>query len=361
MALGLSLEMLRKNLGFSGPAGFWKIIAILFALLNLKSLPFAWHVSTSNPSMQTPPTNLPQLRLIKGMFAHIRSSRVRIASKQGPAALFQPMITSSRSGLLECDYNMHKSNSTYFSDFDVARLEILVSLCGSGIEQTRKELAKEMGTKEGFGIMLGGVNCNFRREIKPYEGFEMWTRLLSWDQKWFYGITHFVKKGAVKPEGYTLQPWRKTMAKKGSGSEEKSANGVATTSGPHPAIFASGIAKYVFKKGRLTIPPERVFRAAGLLPPRPNDIDSPPISLTPNPEGMSVDVAAASVAESLSPENAGEVMAASLTAKDDDGEWTWEKIEAERIRGLKIAHMFNGLDALNEEFMYEGKPVLGRY
>lgn len=270
------------------------------------------------------------------------------------------MITSSRSGVLECDYNLHKSNSTYFSDFDVARLELLVSLAGSGIDQTRKELAEEMGTKDMFGIMLGGVSCNFRREIKPYEGFEIWTRLLSWDQKWFYGITHFVKKGAVKPEGYTLQPWRKGK-KQGNESNGKLANGNATKPGPHPAVFASGIAKYVFKKGRLTIPPERVFRAAGLVPPRPKDLDTPSASTTPNPDATSVDAAAASVAESLSPANAGEIMAASLTAKDDGEEWTWEKVEEERKRGLKIAHMFNGLDALHEEFVYEGKPVLGRY
>jgi len=302
-----------------------------------------------------------QTRLLKGLFTHIRSSRVRIASKQGPAALFQPMITSSRSGFLECDYNLHKSNSTYFSDFDVARLELLVSLAGSGIEKTRQELAKEMGTKDRFGIMLGGVNCNFRREIKPYEGFEIWTRLLSWDQKWFYGICHFVKKGAVKPEGYTLQPWRKSKATQANESNEKLANGDATKSRTHPAVFASGIAKYVFKKGRLTIPPERVFRAAGLLPPKPADQDTPPVSMTPNPDATSMDATAASLAEGLTPENAGEIMAASLVAKEGDGEWTWDKVEAERKRGLKIAQMFNGLDALNEEFIYEGKPVLGRY
>ena len=213
-----------------------------------------------------------------------------------------------------------------------------------------------MGTRDAFGIMLGGVSCNFRREIKPYEGFEIWTRLLSWDQKWFYGITHFVRKGAVRPRGYLLQPWRES----GDGKEGRGANGVEKTA-PHPAIFASGIAKYVFKKGRLTIPPERVFRAAGLLPSKPAALDTPAVSATPEPDAVSVDAAAASIAGSLVPENAGEVLAASLTAKDSVGEWTWEKVEEERKRGLEIARLFNGLDALNEEFVYEGRDVLGRY
>lgn len=47
MTLSFSLELLRENLGLSGPAGIWKLIAILFALLNLKSLPFVWHVCAS--------------------------------------------------------------------------------------------------------------------------------------------------------------------------------------------------------------------------------------------------------------------------------------------------------------------------
>ena len=29
----------------------WKVLAIIFALLNLKSLPFAWHVSHLIPSL----------------------------------------------------------------------------------------------------------------------------------------------------------------------------------------------------------------------------------------------------------------------------------------------------------------------
>ena len=268
------------------------------------------------------------------------------------------MITSSRSGFLECDYNLHKSNSTYFSDFDVARIDILVSLCGNGIEKTRQELAKEMGTKDRFGIMLGGVNCNFRKEIKPYQGYDIWTRLLTWDEKWFYGICHFVKKGAVKPKEYTLQPWKNSNSKD-DGSSEKAAT--TPTGPPHPAIFASGIAKYVFKKGRLTIPPERVFSAAGLLPPRPTNHEFPPLSVTPNFDATSVDAVAASAVEQITPDNAGEIMAASLTAKAGDGEWTWERVEEERKRGLRIAGMFNGLHELNDEFNYEGKPVLGRY
>ena len=273
------------------------------------------------------------------------------------------MITSSRSGFLECDYNLHKSNSTYFSDFDVGRLELLVSLGTHGIEKVRKELAKD-GDTTPFAIILGGVSCNFRREIKPYEGFEVWTRVLSWDQKWIYVISHFVKKGAVKPRGYLLQPWRKVKeGRRGSVKEEDAAidEEKKRSAAPHPAIFATGISKYVWKKGRLTIPPERLLRASELLPPKPADHETPPISMTPDITATaSMDTTATSVAATLTPDNAGEVMAASLNAKGHPSdEWTWERVEEERERGMRIAEMYNGLDMLNEVFKGEEETVLG--
>ena len=359
MGVGFSLEVLRNKLGFSGKTGFWKFIALLFALINLKTLPLAWHVSVAVNHSLSDILTRSQIRLITGLLRQIRSSRLRLASKFGPSTLFQPVITSSRSPFLECDYNLHKSNSTYFSDFDVGRLELLVSLCGYGIDQTRKELAKE--SKDGFATMLGGVSCNFKREIKPFQAFEVWTRILCWNNKWIYVIGHFVKKGAVKPSSYTLQPWKKGNANKAEGTGA-AVNNDGAISGQHPAIFASAIAKYVFKKGRLTIPPERVLRASQLLPPKPADQETPPMTITPNPETNSTDASAASIVEGLTPENAGEIMAASLTAGfGESNEWTWERIENERKRGMRIAELYQGLEALGEEFTGKNMPVLGQY
>lgn len=356
MAPALGLESLRQKLGLSGRNGVWKFLAILFALLNLKNLPFAWHVRASSQKCFPYELTTLQIRLLRGLFTHLRSSRVRLASRVGPAALFQPMITSSRSGFLECDYNLHKSNSTYFSDFDVGRLELMISLGTHGVEKTRKELA---GDKGSFSCRLGGVSINFKREIKPYEGFELWTRLLTWDDKWMYVIGHFVRKGVVKPKSYLLQPWKKVKQTEENG---RAVNESVENNGLHPHIFATGISKYVFKKGRLTIPPERVLRASGLLPSKPADHETPPMSTTPDPEITSNDAAITSAAASLTPDNAGEVMAASLTAQDPDSDdWTWERVERERQRGMKIAELYNGLDMLHEEFTGDMHPVLGRY
>ncbi len=235
----------------------------------------------------------------------------------------------------------------------------------------RKELALE--EKEGSGegaiakgrveIRLGGVSCQFRKEIKPYEKFEVWTRVLSWDRKWLYVICHFVKPGVVTPKSYTLQPWRKGRQQKDHEAESKgSANGNPTSS-PHPAIFATGIAKYVCKKGRLTISPERVLRASQLLPPKPADHEPPPATLTPAPESTSNTAAAISVVNEITPGNGEDVVVASLKAsvENENGKWTWEKVEEERKRGMKIAEMWGALEGLNGEFAGDGAVVLGRY
>ncbi len=214
--------------------------------------------------------------------------------------------------------------------------------------------------KGRFEIRLGGVSCQFRKEIKPYERFEVWTRVLCWDQKWFYVISHFVKPGVVRPRGYTLQPWRKGEHKKGSNGNAES----STTPSPHPAIFATGIAKYVCKKGRLTIPPERVLRASKLLPTKPAGCETPPATSTstPTPESSSNTAAAVSMVDQIAPGNAEDVVVASLRAKgDEEGEWTWERVEGERRRGMRIAEMWGALEGLNGELRGGGGMVLGRY
>jgi len=269
------------------------------------------------------------------------------------------MITSSYNSPLECDWNFHKSNSTYFADFDVARMNAVVRLCGKGMAKTKADMAKE--GKGSVGIMLGGVSCNFKKEIKPFEGFEIWTRILSWDRKWIYIISHFVKKRAVEPKGYTLQPWKRVKAEKaaGDGSNGDAVSG-STTKATHPAIFASGIAKYVFKKGRLTIPPERILQNAGLLPPNSVDHETPSVATSP-PSGDESSVLVPETIQDAALSKAEDLADSSLPARARDDTWDWNRVEQERMRGMETADLFNRTEALNDEFTAENTPGLGRY
>ncbi|KAL8669524.1 MAG: hypothetical protein Q9168_005884 [Polycauliona sp. 1 TL-2023] len=334
--------------------GFWRLLAIFFALLNLKQLPFVWH-----------------LRAINGLLQHLpwRSKLRGDARAVGPSALFRPLILTSRVTPLECDYNLHKSNSTYFADFDIARMHLLVCLCRTGIVKTGLDLWKKDGRKgpKNLGIMMGGVNMHFRKEIKPAQAFETWTRILTWDRKWIYSITHFVKKGAVKPKGWVLQPWRnkdEAQTSVNTGAEEKEEQ-----RGTHPAVFATGIAKYVAKRGRLTIPIELILQNSGLLPPKPQDHETPSVSETPAVlvEGDALPTGGAAMNE-ITSRNAESLVDDALQGEnnlegtsEDNGEWTWEKVEKKRMEGMRIAEMWNMTEGLSELFDGERGMALGKY
>ncbi|CAI4212392.1 unnamed protein product [Parascedosporium putredinis] len=193
-----------------------RTVAIIYVLFNLKSLPLMWH-----------------LRTLRTVIRRITDpARTKYLS---PRCLFLPTVSSTRSPWLECDYNIHKSNSTYFTDIDI------------------------------MTIALGSCNCVWRKEIKPYKPYELWSRVVSWDEKWIYVVTHFVEKGRYAHKEYLLQPGRKASRKTTKGEPVD----------PIEAVYASSISRFVVKNNRRTVPPEDAIRLCGLLPPR----DDSPMAL----------------------------------------------------------------------------------
>ncbi|GAB7340782.1 hypothetical protein MBLNU457_7154t1 [Dothideomycetes sp. NU457] len=328
-----------------------KLLLALSLLLNFKSLPLVWH-----------------WRVLRAIFYQIQLT----AHPMQEAHLFKPMVTSSYNSLYDCDYNGHKSNSTYFADLDVARAHLVGALFRTSLKRMnagdyeglppRKEGEKARG-KESYFIALGGVACVFRKEIKPLEGFEIWTRLLAWDQKWLYIVSHVVKKGCIEPSGYHLQPWKRGKGKKGKMEGEKEQDMTRN-------IFATSISKYVCKKGRMTIPPELLLTRSRLLPPKPQGNGHLSES-TVLVDASDASTGTGTPSNLTSPENMGlaaEAVSARLGASgsgrsddnSDDRPMTWDEVEAERRRGMEIAKHFDGLTALQDEFG-KSDDVLGKY
>lgn len=166
--------------------------------------------------------------------------------------------------------------------------------------------------------ILGGVQCSFKREIKPYQGYEVWTRVLSWDEKWIYFVSHFVVKGKVKPSQYLLQGG----GRRGKADEEASAGRKE-----QKYLFASSVARYVFKSGRKTIPPWKPLVDCNLLPPQWGDVEK-------------------------QQEGCDDVLL--------------ERIEQQRKKNLEIAQLKGGWDAIHEVFSSDDNRdgeilALGRY
>jgi hypothetical protein len=337
-----------QTLGLSSPGGSWRAFALLLVLTNLKNFPFVWHVSPlpASPNYQALIANSrpPQFRFFRSWFAHIYLPTPKLT----PQSLFEPAIISTRSPLAECDFNFHKSNSTYFSDFDISRTHLVSAILRAGIKKSIKERhasgppsPAELASKGRDGIALGAVSCHFKHEILPYEKFEIWTRVLCWDHKWMYFVSHMVRPGIARPAHYTLQRGRRGFAQRKGGlvNGEKKEEEQKRRDKLRGAVFASSIAKYVTKKGRLTIPPELVLQRSDMLPPKP--------------EGWVYKGDEGSV-------NSVELEDALLPA-ENTSEWTWDTVEAERRRGLRLAEMFGALDNLHEEFDGGNNGVLGEF
>ncbi|KAI6083563.1 hypothetical protein F4821DRAFT_244591 [Hypoxylon rubiginosum] len=296
----------------------WFTLLCLFVALNLKHMPFIWH-----------------LRLVNAFRFILRSQRPAVPLT--PAHIFQPIITSSSAQLMEIDFNIHKSNSSYFADVDIARTHLVCTLFAKGIEKMRGGTAAYTGSKKPvFGLALGGVSCNFKREVRPYEEYDIWSKILTWDEKWIYIVTHFVRKDAAKPRNYSLYPEQspsqsrrnsadmsssdKDSLRRASVDSESSGNSDCDEDKPEKHIFATALSKCVFKSGRRTVSPELMFQMSGLLP------------------------------------------AGSSEEKEFDPV-TLEQIEAQRLKGLKTAQLLGGQTQQNLESEFGGADceALGRH
>jgi hypothetical protein len=222
----------------------------------------------------------------------------------------------------------------------------------------------EMARRPGnLMIALGGVVCYFHREIAPYRRYEIWTRLLTWDRKWLYIVSYFVEAGALQPEEFDLQPWRKgrksRKVRKGEPVEEKRKR-------IRGKIFATSLATYVVKKGRLTIPPEIVLQRSSLLPEKPPGVSS--AFFTPNEGSPVTPDSGISMEHSpttgpMTDSHVTSVLEESLfpDSPDSDENWNWDLVEKERQRGLRYAKIFEELGGLRDEFDAGENTALGVY
>lgn len=259
-----------------------------------------------------------------------------------PRALFHYSITTSYTSLLETDYNFHKSNSTYFADLDVSRTHLVSCLLHPGLkavaENARTAAVPDPSTgrpaKGRLGVMLGSVHASFRREIKPLEAFQMWSRVLSWDRKWLYVVTHFVEP--TRPTGWDWKgrrwgPTRKPVIAAAAPGEE---------AGWEKRVFATCVSKYVFKVGRLTVNPAVVVERSGFLP------EGRPGGWTGGASGTGTPV---------------ELNGETVFPADGEGEWGWQHVEKMRLRGMEFAAHFAEMDKLHGDWDAGEDGALGHF
>lgn len=232
--------------------------------------------------------------------------------------IFLPAVVRSRSPATEGDFNIHKSNSTYITDLDVSRAYVSGLLFAPILLQIKSSVH--------CNLIVSAISCTFHREIKPFQPYEIWTRVASWDDKWIYMVTHFVDTSKFWPICYAMQAHTSTNRKMGVP--------VPHAREQHRVVFASAVTRMVFKRGRLTVPPKRALKICGLLP--ASTAESPTAASCPDP--------GAGVTESATGFN----------------EWTVEEMTLYKEANLPIVQLERGWDAVRELF-HEEQLVLAEY
>lgn len=155
--------------------------------------------------------------------------------------LFQYQTTKSRATLADIDINLHKSNSTFFTDADISRATLLSTLLGNAMADVGPATP-----------ILASVQSKFRREIRPYQAYWVCSRILTWDGKSLYTVTYFLRADMAQlPVEVDVLGGGPTAVLQ----HDKLKNGV----------LAVLVTKYVLKAGRKTVPPQKVLLRAGLL------------------------------------------------------------------------------------------------
>ena len=237
----------------------------------------------------------------------------------------------------------------------------MTKLYGPAMHAADPQLEKK-GHKGRSNVILGSVHASFHKEIIPYEPYEVRSRVLGWDQKWCVIGSFFIRPAK-------------------GGKEE--------------VLLASGVSKYVVKKGRYTVEPEFCFTAAGWLPKKPADCKAGPKpdqkaedsnssndTVTPasgseqkaSPEQPPTPQSDPKIAAPI-PEAAVETaevvaklenVASHIVDEPSDkvnisaatppraAEWDWHRIDMERIRGLRVATGWLSLDkGMMEEYGHQ--------
>jgi acyl-CoA thioesterase FadM len=85
----------------------------------------------------------------------------------------------------DCDLNFHLNAGRTVSFMDVGRIELIA----------RMRLLHPM-LRRGWRPVGGGTVVRFRREVLPFERFDVRSRVVGWDEKWIY-VEHVVEKNGL--------------------------------------------------------------------------------------------------------------------------------------------------------------------
>jgi len=117
----------------------------------------------------------------------LRLIKVVVVALKGPR--LEPLGDSLISMLVwpnDLDLNFHMNNGRYLTLMDLGRIDLTIR---TGIGR--------MVVKERWRPMVAAATIRFRRGLRPFQRYDLRTRILCWDHKWFFMEQRFEVAGEV--------------------------------------------------------------------------------------------------------------------------------------------------------------------
>lgn len=115
----------------------------------------------------------PVFRLIKSIYR---------GRKESPIEFDEALTQPYRVLPTDIDFNLHLNDSKYIVLCNFGRIEYLM----------RTGLSK-LYFNNKWRAVVGGTSIRYQNEILPFEKFYLRTRLLCWDERWFFFEHRFLK------------------------------------------------------------------------------------------------------------------------------------------------------------------------
>jgi acyl-CoA thioesterase FadM len=113
----------------------------------------------------------------------------------------------------DLDTNIHMNNGRYLTLMDIGRVDALI----------RTGMFQHI-IREKWMPVIAGVSMIYRRSLAPFERYRLETRVLGWDERWFYMEQTFLNaKGELAARGFVKAAFLKNGQRVASDLIAKSA------------------------------------------------------------------------------------------------------------------------------------------
>jgi acyl-CoA thioesterase FadM len=90
----------------------------------------------------------------------------------------------------DLDLNLHMNNGRFLSVMDLGRLDLLI----------RTDLAAAL-FRHRWQPLVGAVNIRYKMSLLPLQSYLLKTKVIGWDEKWFYIEQRFERKNRTVAVG----------------------------------------------------------------------------------------------------------------------------------------------------------------